>query len=37
VPPGIKVIAVSHQELQVIQPDPEFVKGCLSGSVIHQA
>lgn len=35
--PGVKIIAVSHQELQVIQPDPEFIEGGLSGSVIHQA
>ena len=35
--PGIKFIAVGHQELQVIQPDPEFVEGGVPGSVIHQA
>src|ERR1035438_1105215 len=35
--PCIKIIAVSYQELQVIQPDPEFVEGGMSGSVIDQA
>jgi hypothetical protein len=35
--PGIKIVAVSYEELQVIQPDPELVKGGLSGSVIYQA
>jgi hypothetical protein len=35
--PGIEIIAVSDQELQVIQPDPEFVEGGLPGSVTYLA